>query len=145
MNFCRGTKMVNEMEHVRMECTQRQTRKPWYELDLLSAFKEWRKIVNAAKYSHTGHYSWNDATHFLPLVLYLNYLFCLQILKFYPIRLSFIFFAFPNFNPGEHQSAQMTTTHKGPNMPPSKFHVSLWRPSVLQKRLWLIWVISLHQ
>ena len=39
----------------------------------------------------------------------------------------------------------MTTTHKGPNMPPSKFHVSLWRPSILQKRLWLIWVISLHQ
>ena len=39
----------------------------------------------------------------------------------------------------------MTTTHKSPNMAPSKFHVSLWRPSILQKRLWLIWVISLHQ
>ena len=93
----------------------------------------------------TGLFSWNDATLFLPLVLFLNYLFCLQVLKFYPIRLSFIFFAFSNFNPGEHQSAEMTTTHKGPNMQPSKVHVSLWRPSILQKRLWLIWVISLHQ
>ena len=93
----------------------------------------------------TGHYSWNDATPFLPLVLYLNYLFYLHILKFYPIRLSFIYFVYSNLNPGEHPKAPMTTTHKSPNMAPSKFHVSLWRPSILQKRLWLIWVISLHQ
>ena len=71
--------------------------------------------------------------------------FVCKFLKFYPNRLPFIFFAFPNFNPGEHQSAQKTTTHKGPNMPHSKCHVSLWRPYILWKRLWLIWVIPLHQ
>ena len=77
--------------------------------------------------------------------MYLNYLFYLHILKFYPIRLSFIYFVNSNLNPGEHPKAPMTTTHKSPNIAPPKFHVSLWRPSILQKILWLIWVISLHQ
>ena len=39
----------------------------------------------------------------------------------------------------------MTITHKGPNMPPSKFHYSVWRPSILPKSLKHIWVIPLHQ
>ena len=39
----------------------------------------------------------------------------------------------------------MPTTHKGPNMPPSKFHGTLWRPSILPKWLKLILLILLHQ
>ena len=93
----------------------------------------------------TGLFTTNDVTPFSLYFMYYTYLFCLEILKIYPIRPSFIYLAYLNFNPDVHNKAKMTTTHKGPIMPPSKFHNSLNRPYILPKRLWLIWVIPLHQ
>ena len=109
----------------------------------LLSFKVGKNATNIFEAYRSLQLKWRHTFSAISSVLEQH--FCLQVLKFYPIRLSFIFFAFPNFNPGEHQSAQMTTTNKGPNMPHSKCHVSLWRPYILWKRLWLIWVIPLHQ
>ena len=66
--------------------------------------------------------------------MYYTYLFCLEIVKIYLIRPSFIYFANLNFNPDVHAKAQMTTTHKGPIMTPQKFIHSLCRPYILPKK-----------
>ena len=93
----------------------------------------------------TDLFTTNDVTPFSLSFMCYTLLFCFEILKIYPIRHSFIYLAYLNFNPDVHNKAKMTTTHKGPIMPPSKFHNSLNRPYILPKRLWLIWVIPLHQ
>ena len=86
-------------------------------------------------HAFTGLFTKNVVTPFSLFFMYLTHLFYMIGLKVYPIRLSFIYSAYLNFNPGGHPNAPMTTTCKGPNMPPSKFHNSLWRPSILPKRL----------
>ena len=72
---------------------------------------------------------------YLYFFLWSTYLFSLPNLKFYPIRLFFIYSTYLNFNPGEHPKASINTTYKGPNIAPLKFHDSLWRPFILPKTL----------